>query len=173
GLIARKPQRPEVPVVGSTQLPGLLRDSAILAGSALASGLAGAAVYGRGSRQSQTMAFASLVGAQLLHALNCRSRRPAPADTQPTTAVGGIVYGSLAAQGVAAVLPVTRLLLGLAPIGSAAVGIILASAVASFLLLRSARGIANAGPSSRLHFVRNAARTWTPESSDPARLLPQ
>src|SRR5690606_23611643 len=36
GLIERRPQRPEVPIVSSAQLPGLIRESAILAGAALA-----------------------------------------------------------------------------------------------------------------------------------------
>ncbi len=157
-LIARKPQRPEVPIIGSTQLPGLLRESGILAGSALLSSLAGAVAYGKGSRQSQTMAFASLVVSQLLHALNCRALQPTNGKEQPWSALGCVVYGSLAAQGVATALPATRLLLGLVPIGPAAIGVVLVSALTSFLLLRNARKHARTGASQGLHFVRGAAR---------------
>lgn len=158
-LMTRKPQARDVPIVDSEEIRQLGRDGAMLAGSALAAGLL-ATPYGGGAAQSQTIMFATLTGSQLLHAINCRSRRSGPAD-QPISTLGAVVGGSLAVQGAAFVLPVTRRLLGLAPLGSVATSVALGSMLTCFLGIRSARRAAQgrkaSASSSRLHFVRGAS----------------
>lgn len=157
GLIDRKPARRDAPLLDAQYMLELVGEGAMLAGFSLAAGGSGSVLYGRDTPETQTMTFASLVGSQLMHALNCRTR---PATTR---SLDCIVYGSLALQSIASVLPFTRLLLGLVSVGPAAASIIVGSVGLSFLAIgRTLRGLGSPSPArakSRLHFVRNRETT--------------
>jgi Ca2+-transporting ATPase len=148
GLIERKPEQRGAPILGARQIPRFVGDGALLASSSLIAGLFGSVLYGRSAPQVQRMIFESLVEAQLVHALNCRTQ---PATTR---ALDLVVYGTLALQEIASVLPVTRHLLGLAPVGPLAMGIMAGSAGLSYLAIGRTREPEVSARRSPLHFVR-------------------
>ena len=152
-LIERKPERRNAPILGSRQVPRLIGEGAMLAGSSLLAGLSGSVLYGSNAPQVQTMTFDSLVEAQLVHALNCRTR-PATSRT-----LDFVVYGTLALQGIASVLPITRQLLGLVSVGPVAAGIIAGSAGFSYLAIGRTRELGSRAQRSPLHFVRKHGAT--------------
>lgn len=129
--MTRPPSDPSEPVITKQGFARLARDAGLMAASAFAA-QAGAARLG-GSRQSnRTVGFASLVAAQLLYALSCRSG-PALGSTGQMPPPNPFFFGALgisvAAQAAALFLPGFRNLFG-PPLGAADVGISLVAGVA-------------------------------------------
>ncbi len=93
-------------------------EAGVITAGAFAATLYGALRRGPGSPQARTIAFGSLVTAQLLHALNYRSAGSKPENNQRLgrSTLPAIVGGSLVAQSAAMLLPGLRNLLGIAPL---------------------------------------------------------
>lgn len=131
-LMTVGPRPAEAPILGPEQMRDVGSAGAMLAGAALAAGLTAGS-----PRQAQTLMFTSLVGGQLLHSLNCRSRVGRGADR--TAVLEAVIGGSLAVQAAAFMLPVTRRLLGLAPLGAAGIAVAVGSVLAPFLAVGATR----------------------------------
>ncbi|HYZ62992.1 MAG TPA: cation-transporting P-type ATPase [Acetobacteraceae bacterium] len=113
GLLQRPPFR-ETEMFGHREVRQLGVEGAVMAAGGLAALALGTARHGAGAR-AQTMAFGSLVTAQLLHALTTRSGgRHASPPNRPLT---GLLAGSAAIQGLGLLVPGLRSLLGVAPLG--------------------------------------------------------
>jgi Ca2+-transporting ATPase len=114
------PRPAAAPIVGPDDFGRLAADASIIATGALTAGLYGALRHGIGSPVARTITFGSLVTAQLLHALTCRSATAgvfgAPGSA-PNPALSGILSGSFVAQSAAMLVPGLRRLLGVAPLG--------------------------------------------------------
>jgi Ca2+-transporting ATPase len=121
GLMQRPPRPADAPVVSREDFGVLAREGTILAAGAL--GACGWGVLRHGiSPQARSMAFSSLVTAQLLHALTARSRHhgafvPGAQRLPPNRALTGALALSFALQGVALLIPGLRRVLGLVPLG--------------------------------------------------------
>lgn len=123
GLMKRAPSQSSGSILGTRDLKQLLREGALLAAGPLAAGLYGAARYGAGSPQSRTLAFGSLVTAQLLHAISCRSSQQGifgPGDLQPNPYLDRTLMVSAAAQAAALLIPRLRQLMTSILIGTVA-----------------------------------------------------
>lgn len=154
-LMAAKPEPADRPLMGREQIWNVGSAGVVLAGSTLAAGAFGGGRAGD-LPKSQTTMFGSIVGGQLLHALNCRSRTTGPSGQPPV--LEAVVAGSLAVQSATFVLPVTQRLLGLAPIGAPGLVATVVATLGSFLAIRALRRRPRdtSATSTRLHFVRAA-----------------
>jgi P-type Ca2+ transporter type 2C len=159
GVMERPPQPASEAIVRREDLGPLTRDAAILTAGAFTAGTIGALRYGLDSPQARTMTFVSLVTAQLLHALTCRSEtrslfgsdRPPPNPT-----LSKILLGSAVVQSATLLVPGIRNLLGIAPIGAADMAVTLAGGVLPFAFaetLKLHRGPAGSG-TELLYFSR-------------------
>ena len=126
GLMHRPPPLRAAPVLDAAALGGLALDGGVIASGALA-----ASLLGRGPAEARSVAFGSLTIAQLLHAFTCR---PRAAGRAPNRALTGIIGASLAGQGAAMLVPGLRGLLGVTPIGPAAVAAMLAGGIGPYLV---------------------------------------
>lgn len=111
-------------------------EAGVIAAGTFAAALYGALRRGPGTPHASTIAFGSLVTAQLLHALTCRS---AHGSTDSSLAarnpvLPAIVGGSLIAQCGAMLLPGLRNLLGIAPLDIVDVAVMAAGGVLPFLV---------------------------------------
>ncbi len=118
-ILERPPRDPQRPIFTAAEYRRLAFEAGVLTTGALAAYSYGLRRYGAGP-QAATLAFHSLVTAQLLHALSCRSDHLGwfsgerlPPNPYLTWAVGG----SLALQVLTMFVPGVRSLLGLAPVG--------------------------------------------------------
>jgi Ca2+-transporting ATPase len=133
----RAPSQSSGSILGTRDLKQLLREGALLAAGPLATGLYGAVRYGAGSPQSRTLAFGSLVTAQLLHAISCRSTQQGifgPGDLQPNPYLDRTLMVSGAAQAAALLIPRLRQLMGIAPLDPTSILIGTVAGVAPFLI---------------------------------------
>ena len=92
--------------------------------------------YGIGPRAG-TLAFTSLTAGQLLHAISCRSEKTgifSGVERPPNRYLQAALAGSFALQLMAMLLPGTRRLLGLAPLGFLDIGVAGIGAVAPLLV---------------------------------------
>lgn len=135
-VLAQLPRAPNTSIIQSGDFRRILFESSLLSASSLSAYGYGLNRYGVGPRAS-TIAFMSLVAAQLMHALSCRSTKahlwggqPLPPNPYLTTALAG----SLGLQFVAAVIPGLRSLLKLAPIGLIDSGVIASSVLIPLLV---------------------------------------
>jgi Ca2+-transporting ATPase len=154
GEVMRQPPRPAgESILGRTHVGRLGAEAGIIAAGALASSLYGAIRRGPGSPQARTMAFGSLVTAQLLHALTYRSVSPnADSDRRAShSAVAAIVGGSLVVQSAAMLLPGLRGLLGVAPLDFFESLAMAAGGILPFII-NSVRGAGPVQASAALHF---------------------
>jgi Ca2+-transporting ATPase len=137
-VMKRPPRDPAQSILSRRELTTIAADGAILAATALgAHGLA-AARYGVGPRAT-TVAFSTLMGAQLLHALRCRSaNRSGLSRLRESPLLVGTIGASLAVQGAAIAAPPLRRLLGTTPLSLADVALV-AGGAALPLLAREAR----------------------------------
>lgn len=128
------PRDPKGEIVGSKDFLSLGREASVICVAALATYAFGVRRYGVTPR-SASMCFASLITAQLLHALSCRSRsRRAFGDGLPPNHVLSIVLAtSFVLQAAAMFMGPLRSLLGIAPIGAADALVAVASGLVSFL----------------------------------------
>jgi P-type Ca2+ transporter type 2C len=114
------PRRPDEPLVSMDHFGRLGTEAGMITAGALGAGLYGAMRHGFDSPQARTLTFGSVVTAQLLHAITCRSSTEGMLTSGrrgSNPALVGIVGASLAAQSAAFLFPGVRGLLGLAPIG--------------------------------------------------------
>src|SRR4051812_37338301 len=95
------------------------------------------------SVEARTLTFGSLVTAQLLYALNCRTNGLGAADISdrgpPNRALSGALAASFALQGAGMLVPGLRQFLGIAPLGALDIGIMLGAAVLPYFANRALR----------------------------------
>jgi Ca2+-transporting ATPase len=150
GVMGRPPRDPRAPIVAPDRLVQMARESAVITAGTLGAFLYGLRVDGSLASGS-TLAFNTLTGAQLLHALNCRTAvRRAPGDPglprnpQLEWALGA----SLAVQVLANLAPPLRRLLGLAPVGVGDLLVTAAGAVIPLAVNRALKPRGNPGAES-------------------------
>jgi Ca2+-transporting ATPase len=156
-VMERSPSDATHGMVGRDQFGRLGREAGTLAASAFGASLFGAMRYGLSSPQAQTMAFGSLVSAQLLHALAYRSSTTsalAPGGLSSHSKLVKIIGGSLAAQMAAMLVPAVRTALGVAPIGILDAAVMIAGGVLPFVLREARAAQSAAAPLDALHFRR-------------------
>jgi Ca2+-transporting ATPase len=135
-ILQQPPRDPNAPIIGSADFRRIGFESSLLSVSSLSAYGYGLSRYGGGPRSS-TIAFMSLVVAQLLHALSCRSstrrlwsRPPLP----PNPYLAGALTGSLGLQFLTMAVPGLRGLLKLAPIDLTDSAVIAGSALMPLLI---------------------------------------
>jgi P-type Ca2+ transporter type 2C len=148
-------------ILSRAHVGGLGAEAAIITAGAFASSLYGAMRRGPGAPQTSTIAFGSLVTAQLLHALTYRSAGRTPDDTQRTVSstVPAIVGGSLIAQSAAMLLPGLRNLLGVAPLDLMDGMVMAAGGLLPFLVNAARKTGSAASPTLHFHGVRPEPRS--------------
>jgi Ca2+-transporting ATPase len=115
-IMQRPPRNPDDPIFSPNDLRQLLRHAMLMATGALTSYGVGA-TFGSGAKQAQTMAFLSLVTAQILYTQTCRAH-----SRQTDPALWTAVTASFGLQTLALGLPRLRTILNLEPLGIGAVG---------------------------------------------------
>lgn len=133
-ILAVPPRARDQPVIGREDYARIAFESGVMSMSALAAHLYGIRRYGPGGGG---VALTSLVLAQLLHAFGSRSedrvlfrRNRLPRNRHLTRATLGL--GLL--QGMMALLPPARRLLGIAPLGPADIGVIAITSALPFVI---------------------------------------
>ena len=124
------------PIIRKDRLGDMFRESTVMTASALLS-LALGRMRGGGAAVAGTMAFNTLLVAQLLHAFTCRpggARGDIRAMVRGNRTLASAVIASLAIQGVGLGLPVARRFLGAAALRFPDLLISLASAAGAFAL---------------------------------------
>jgi P-type Ca2+ transporter type 2C len=150
-VLRQPPRDPAEPIVSRADLPVLTREAAVIGGSALGAYGFGLWRYGSGTRAS-TLAFSTLISAQLLHAWSCRSERhglltgrPRP----PNRYLDAAVAGSLALQLVATFVPGLRRLLGVERLGMLDGLVVGAGAMTPFLVNEALKASQGSGRSPK------------------------
>jgi len=118
--LERPPPPPDLPILGEGDIGVLLSEGATLTAGALLAAGYGAYRFGANSHAMRSMAFGSLVAAQLQHAIACRTPGEnlfQRTDLQANPMLRNILLGSFAVQGGAYFIPPLRRALGLAPVG--------------------------------------------------------
>ena len=117
GVMDTPPRDATEPILSRPALLRIGADAGLIAAASLGAYGVALARHGAGPVAS-TVAFSTLTGAQLFHALSCRSdRRSGVADLRQSPFTLGAVGGTLALQAAAVALPPLRRLLGTAPLG--------------------------------------------------------
>ncbi len=119
-VMTEPPRSESQPIVQVSDFPAIAAESGVISASALAAYGYGVARYGAGARAA-TLAFTSLTGAQLLHAISCRSETHTVFDSAPLPPnpyLLAALAGSIAVQGLTFVVPGLRSLLGITSIGA-------------------------------------------------------
>jgi Ca2+-transporting ATPase len=117
-ILKQPPRDPHTPIIEARNFKRILFESSLLSVSSLTAYGYGLSRYGLGPRAS-TIAFMSLVMAQLMHALSCRSttsRLWGPQPLPPNPFLVAALGGSLGLQFLTMAIPGLRNLLKLAPI---------------------------------------------------------
>jgi Ca2+-transporting ATPase len=150
-VLRQRPRDPAEPILHRGSLGRMLAESTALSAGALAAYGWGMARYGSGGARAPTLAFHSLVSAQLLYAVSCRTerggwaeRRRRPANPWLTWALGG----SFLAQGLLAATPGLRRLFGMAPMSLLDLGVVAAGGVLPVLAIEAARATRSAASRS-------------------------
>ena len=139
-LMQRAPRDPSEPIIPWPMLRRIFGESGVIAGGALAAYGIGVLRYGMGP-VAQTMAFASLLGAQLLHVLLARAGDgPILGSHRPRnrTLMAGMAL-SAGLQMLALFFPPMRAVLGGTALGLVDVGIAAAGAVLPIALIEIER----------------------------------
>ncbi|HZO29551.1 MAG TPA: HAD-IC family P-type ATPase [Chloroflexota bacterium] len=140
-LMGQPPRDPKEKIVPGPMLRRILAESAAIAGGALGVYAIGISRYGIGPA-AQSMAFASLLGSQLLHVGWARAgERPALTGShgRKNPYLPGAMGLSVALQGAALFFPPLRAALGGAPLALADVGIALAGAALPSIAIELSR----------------------------------
>jgi Ca2+-transporting ATPase len=159
-LMERPPRDPSEPIVPWPMLRRILGESGVIAAGALAAYGVGVLRYGVGP-VAQTMAFASLLGAQLLHVLLARAGE-GPISAVRRRANRPLMAGMALSAGLqllALFFPPVRTVLGGAALPLADLGIAALGAVAPIVLIEGERLLRASGFSPRrlLAVPRNLA----------------
>jgi Ca2+-transporting ATPase len=112
GVMQRPPRDPAVPLFGRAQYRRLARQASGMAAMSLLAYGAGALGSAASPMRARTMAFTSLVTAQLLHARVCRAR-----TEEPNLELGWAIAASFGLQAVALGIPSVAKVLGGAWLG--------------------------------------------------------
>jgi Ca2+-transporting ATPase len=149
-LMGRPPRDPSEPIIPWPMLRRVLAESGVIAGGALAAYGIGVMRYGVGP-VAQTMAFASLLGAQLLHVLLARAGEgpilKGGRQKNRTLMAGMAISAGL--QLVALFFPPVRAVLGGAALPLVDLGIAALGAVAPIVLIEIERLIRAGGLAPR------------------------
>lgn len=140
-VMKEKPRDAAEAIVRTGDLKRVVMEGMAISGTALATCVYGNVRYGPGPRTG-TMTFLSLITAQMLHALTCRSDRYGlfqPDRPAPNRYLQLALGGSLVIQVLALLTPQLRRLLGLSPIGVADAAITAAAALLPYVLNESAK----------------------------------
>ncbi len=147
------PMEPHEDIVDMRAFRTLGREAAIITAGALCAYVYGLRRYGQSPR-ARTVCFASMITAQLMHALSCRSQEHWPLSRKlpPNRALFLVLVSSFALQAAAMSLRPVRGLLGIAPIGLLDAAVALATGIAPFLanesLKLAGRAATDAGETS-------------------------
>jgi Ca2+-transporting ATPase len=167
-LMQQPPRHPKEPIVPGAMLRRILAESAVIAGGALGVYAIGIARHGLGP-VAQSMAFASLLGSQLLHVGWARAgERPALTGSRGrhNPYLAGAMGLSIVLQGAALFVPPLRAALGGAPLALLDLGIALAGAALPSIAIEVSRFL-----------TPHAQRALPPPSatapSDPAPTRPE
>ncbi len=140
----QRPPRPaDSAIVGRGDFGPLAAEGGIIAAGALAACGIGVLRHGV-SAQARTMTFGSLVVAQLLHALTCRSATHGPftggPPLQPNRPLMGALMFSFALQGVALLVPGVRGMLGVVALGPLDILVTLGGGVLPYVVNEARKG---------------------------------
>jgi Ca2+-transporting ATPase len=119
-VLRQPPRPPEEPILKQSDFKRITAESVTLSASVLGSYIYGILRYGIGL-QASTIAFMSMVAAQLIHALSCRSEKHrvwSKTKLPPNRYLGAALGGSFALQLLCFIIPGLRGLLKLAPINA-------------------------------------------------------
>jgi Ca2+-transporting ATPase len=140
-VLEQPPREADEPLLTRGQMRVLGREGMVIAAGSLAAYSYGRMRYGS-SPQASTLAFSSLVGAQLLHSFTCRSAsngvfstRPSPPNRPLTIAVAV----SAALQAGFLTIPALRRMMRLAPLNAFDAIVSLAGAVMPFFVNEAAK----------------------------------
>jgi Ca2+-transporting ATPase len=140
-VLEQPPRDPQEPLLTPAQMRLMAREGMVITAGSLAAYGYARLRYGS-SKNPGTIVFPSLVGAQLLHALTCRSTtyglfstRRSPSNRPLTLAI----TGSAALQIGIVTIPILRRLMGISPLGALDAVIALAGAVVPFLANEAAK----------------------------------
>lgn len=163
GVMHQPPTQAGESILTRAHIGRLGTEAGIIAAGAFAATLYGALRRGPGSPQARTIAFGSLVTAQLLHALTYRSAGPKPENNRLAgrSTLPAIVGGSLVAQSAAMLLPGLRNLLGIAPL-DVMDGVVMAAGGILPFFANAARKTGPVQTPATLHF-----RAVRPEEHSP------
>jgi Ca2+-transporting ATPase len=140
GVLGQLPMRAHARIVDTRNYVPLARDGALISAGALAAFGYGGMRYGMASAQTRTMTFTSLIAAQLLHALTCRSSKPGSLRARPPNrALSAVLALSAAAQVGAFATPGLRRLLGLTALAPLDWAVVAAAGLGPFLARRNLR----------------------------------
>lgn len=135
-VMQRPPRDPKEAIIPRQDLARMGLESMSITGTALINYVYGLRRYGSGPKAS-TLAFNTLITAELLHVISCRSRTHSfyrqgtlPRNTYLEYALGG----SLLAQAGANLIPGLRRLLGMAPLNARDVVLIIVGSIVPLLI---------------------------------------
>jgi len=140
-VLEQPPHPAAAPILGRAELGGLAREGTIMATATLAAYGLSLARHGDPGRAS-SIAFSSLVGAQLLHALTARSSRAGLFGGERLPAnrpLAAMLLGSTALQLAVLLLPGLRRFMGLTPLGLGDVATSAAGALLPYLVNEAAK----------------------------------
>ena len=129
-------------ILRDVDLRGIAIEGAVIGTGALAACAYGNLRYGP-TAETSTMTFMSLITAQLLHAISCRSDRPVlfgSGPLAPNPILRNALIGSFALQALGVLVPPLRRLLGLVPLTGSDWAVTAAAGVAPLLLNELAKG---------------------------------
>jgi P-type Ca2+ transporter type 2C len=141
GVMHEPPRDPRQPIVTRADFTRIIAESAVLSTGALGAYGYGLMRYGAGSRAG-TLAFTTLTGSQLLHALSCRSENYSVfSGSNRNYYLIGALAGSFGAQTLTLTLPSLRRLLGLTPLSLVDVMVAAGCIAAPFLVNEATKGM--------------------------------
>lgn len=148
-VLQRPPRDPAESIISNADLRSIGREGAVISAFALGAYGWGLLRYGAGPKAG-AIAFLGLTGAQLQHAVYCRSEvsgifggRPLP----PNPYLKWALSGSFALQALVMVVPGTRGLLGIVPLALSDYLVIGGSAVAPFIVNEAVKHARSGEPS--------------------------